>query len=256
VQASTAQLEKFYRARISSRSDLTKDLWVIRLEPGGEYQFVPGQFATLGVESAGKLVQRPYSIVSAPFERQIEFSIELVPGGGITPLLYQLQAGDTILMRKQPKGLFTIDKESGLVNHLLLCTVTGIAPFVSMIRTFVREWQNSPARPEHLYLIAGASRSWEFGYREEMEGIARTVPWLTFIPTVSRPWEDPGWNGETGRVEDIVRKYADLWGLSGKSTTGYLCGHPQMVENGKGILQRHGWAKESLKEEVYWIPGN
>jgi hypothetical protein len=27
-----------------------------------------------------------------------------------------------------------------------------------------------------------------------------------------------------------------------------------MIEIGKGILQRCGFAKESLREEVYWIP--
>ncbi len=256
MHASPSPEDRFYRARITSRSDLTKDLWVIRIDPGGEFRFAPGQFATLGVESAGNLVQRPYSIVSAPFEKEIEFFIELVRGGSFTPLLYQRQVGDTLLVRKMSKGRFTFDRESGRLNHLLLCTVTGIAPFVSFIRTFSREWKDSPSRPEHLYLISGASRSSEFGYREEIESIARTVPWLTFVPTVSRPWEDPEWKGETGRVEDVIRKYTDLWGLSGKTTTGYLCGHPQMIEHGKGILQRHGWAKESLKDEVYWIPEN
>jgi ferredoxin--NADP+ reductase len=103
-------------------------------------------------------------------------------------------------------------------------------------------------------MINGASRSWEFGYREELEGIAAEVPWLHYVPTISRPWEDPKWQGETGRVEDIIRKYCDQWGLTGADTTGYLCGHPEMIEHGKGILARRGFAKEYLKEEVYWIP--
>ena len=59
---------------------------------------------------------------------------------------------------------------------------------------------------------------------------------------------------ETGRVEDIIRKYTDLWKLTGADTTGYLCGNPQMIEHGKGILLRRGFEKLSLKEEVYWIP--
>jgi ferredoxin--NADP+ reductase len=226
------------------------------MDPGGDFRFEPGQFATLGVESAGKLIQRPYSIVSSPLEKELEFFIELIPSGAFTPLLYQLQVQDSLLIRKLSKGVFTFEKESGRTNHLMLCTVTGIAPFVSFVRTFVREWKDAQSRPDHLYVIAGASRSWEFGYREEMERIAKAVPWLTFVPTISRPWEDPQWQGETGRVEDVLRKYADLWGLSGKDTTGYLCGHPEMIEKGKGILQRHGWTKESLKEEVYWIPEN
>jgi ferredoxin--NADP+ reductase len=105
-----------------------------------------------------------------------------------------------------------------------------------------------------LYVIQGASRSWEFGYREELERIAGEVPWLKYIPTISRPWEDAAWKGETGRVEDLIRKYTDLWSLDAADTTGYLCGHPQMIDLGRGILARRGFAKQSIKEEVYWVP--
>ena len=34
-------------------------------------------------------------------------------------------------------------------------------------------------------------------------------PWFSYIPVISRPWEDPEWKGEVGRVEDILRKYID-----------------------------------------------
>jgi hypothetical protein len=56
-------------------------------------------------------------------------------------------------------------------------------------------------------------------------------------------------------VDDLVRMYVDEWGLRPESTTGYLCGHPSMCENGQGILTRAGWQKGSLFEEVYFIPG-
>jgi ferredoxin--NADP+ reductase len=103
-------------------------------------------------------------------------------------------------------------------------------------------------------LLNGASRSWEFGYYDELSKVAGEVPWFTYVATVSRPWEDAGWKGERGRVDDLIRKYTDLWGLSAETTTAYLCGHPHMIENGKGILQRVGFNKENLKEEIYWIP--
>jgi hypothetical protein len=37
-------------------------------------------------------------------------------------------------------------------------------------------------------------------------------------------------------------------------TTVYLCGHPQMIENAKGILRRRGLTKEFIRGEVYWAP--
>jgi len=71
-----------------------------------------------------------------------------------------------------------------------------------------------------LYCIQGGSRSWEFGYREEMERVAAEVPWLKFVATISRPWEDAVWTGETGRADDLVRKYVSEWGLQPEDTTG------------------------------------
>ncbi|HEV2491216.1 MAG TPA: ferredoxin--NADP reductase [Candidatus Acidoferrales bacterium] len=247
--------DKFYRARITHRSDIAEDLWIIRLAPGGEFRFLPGQYATLGVETPAKLVERAYSIVSAPHENELEIFIELVPQGELTPLLYKLKSGDELAMRKIPKGRFTLDTKSGRKNHLLLSTVTGIAPFVSYIRSLAKDWREGKFKGEHhLYAINAASRSWEFGYREEIEKVAAAVPWLTYVATISRPWEDEKWTGETGRIEDLVRKYADSWGLDGSNTSAYLCGHPQMIDNSKGILRRRGFQKDAVREEVYWIP--
>lgn len=248
--------DKFYRGRITKRVELSDDLWMIRVDPGGDFRFTAGQYATLGVATPTKLVERPYSIVSAPYEKEIEFFLELVPHGELTPLLYKLHVGDEMTLRKVAKGRFTLDTKSGRTNHLLLCTVTGIAPFISYIRTLLKEAQEGRFGGEHkLYLVEGASRSWEFGYHDEVIHVAAEVPWLTYVPTISRPWEDPSWTGETGRVDDLIRKYTDVWGLEASSTTAYLCGNPDMIEHGKGILKRRGFPKENLKEEVYWIPG-
>jgi ferredoxin--NADP+ reductase len=110
-----------------------------------------------------------------------------------------------------------------------------------------------PAEVE-LFILQGASRSWEFGYMEELERIAAEVPWLEYVPTVSRPWEDPAWQRETGRVVDLIRKYADLWGCGPGDTSAYLCGHPEMIETGLGILKRRRFPKDALQQEVYWVP--
>lgn len=247
--------EKFFQARITARAEFSDDLWMIRVDPGLEFKFAAGQYATLGVEKTGHLIERAYSIVSSPYERELEFFFELVPQGELTPLLYKLGVGDTVNARRVPKGRFTLDASSGRSRHLLLCTVTGVAPFVSYARTLLKDWKEGRFKGEHqLFVVHGASRSNEFGYREELERIADEVPWLTYVPTVSRPWDDPAWTRETGRVDDLIRKYTDSWSLDAATTTAYLCGHPEMVEHGKAILRRRGWKKEAMKEEIYFLP--
>jgi len=88
-----------------------------------------------------------------------------------------------------------------------------------------------------------------------LEKMASETPWLKYVPTVSRPWEDAEWNGERGRVDDLIRKYASLWGLRAEDTTAYLCGHPNMVENARGILLRGAWTKHAIQDEVYFVAG-
>jgi ferredoxin/flavodoxin---NADP+ reductase len=248
--------DRFYRARITERVDFAPDLWMIRIDPGGEVKFTPGQYATLGVEQDGKRIERPYSIVSAPFENEIEFFIELVPEGALTPKLFTLHPGDELSMRKLLKGRFTLDTESGRKNHLLVSTVTGIAPFVSFVRTFARDWREGRFENGHrLYLLDGASHPWEFGYKQELIRYAAELPWFTYLPTVSRPWDHPDWPGEIGRADDVLRKYADCWGLDATNTTAYLCGHPDMIANSKAILKRCGFIdRHAIKEEIYWVP--
>ena len=246
--------DKFFRAQITKRVDFSADLWMIRAGPGGEFQFTAGQYATLGLETPNGIIERPYSIVSSPQERELEFFIELVPAGDLTPLLYQVHPGDYVTVRKSAKGRFTLETKSTRNHHLFLSTVTGVAPFVSIIRTLFKDWKGGTFHgKDKLFLIDGASRSWELGYRSELEKFAEDVPWLTYIPTISRPWEDTDWKGETGRVDDVIRKYADQWRLHGSNTTAYLCGHPVMIEHVKGILHRHGWGKEAIKEENFFV---
>jgi ferredoxin/flavodoxin---NADP+ reductase len=247
--------EKFYRAQIVERKDFGDDLWIIRVSPGGEFTFKPGQYATLGVITPEKHIERAYSIVSAPHEPLVEFFLELVPHGELTPHLHQLKVDDTFTFRKVAKGRFTLDTQSGRTNHLLLSTVTGIAPFVSYIRSLRKDWKEGRFSGEHkLFLLDGASRSWEFGYRPEIEPVAAEAPWLKYVTTVSRPWEDAAWKGELGRVDDLLRKYTDQWGLTPETTSIYLCGHPLMIESCKAILKRRGWQKESMREEIYFVP--
>ena len=246
--------DKHYRARILDRRDISQDLWILRVDPGGPFEYRAGQYATLGLERDGVRTERAYSIASSPYEDALEFFVELVPQGGLTPTLFELKPGNELLCRKIAKGRFTLDLRSGRTNHLLISTVTGIAPFVSYVRTLHRDWKDGKAMPgDHkVFCLQGASHSVEFGYREEFTRYAAEAPWFKYVATVSRPWDNPDWKGETGRVDDLLRKYTDAWGLRPDTTTAYLCGHPKMIENSRGILERAGWKKDAILEEAYF----
>src|ERR1700680_2263894 len=153
--STVAATDRHYTARIIERRDLSEDLWLIRVDPAGPFQVKAGQYATLGVDYADKRIERAYSIVSSPCEEGLEFFIELVPKGELTPHLYKLQLRDTMLCRKVAKGRFTLDVRSGRTQHLLLATVTGIAPLATCAPMY-KDWQsgNNPMPGNHkLYCL-------------------------------------------------------------------------------------------------------
>jgi len=254
-----ANPEKFFPAHILDRREISEDLFLLKVDPGAPFSFLAGQYATLGVESGEQRLERAYSICSSPYEPQLEFFVERVPEGKLSPVLHSMQPGAPLLLRRFAKGRFTLALRSGRKNHLLLATVTGVAPYVSYVRTIYKDWKTggTPMPGEHrLFCLQGASVAHEFGYREELEKVAAEAPWLKYVPTVSRPWDNPAWGGELGRVDDLIRKYLDVWSLRPEETTAYLCGHPGMVENGRGILLRAGWKKDAIQDEVYFQPGS
>ncbi|HXX16209.1 MAG TPA: FAD-binding oxidoreductase [Candidatus Eremiobacteraceae bacterium] len=250
--------DKYLPAKIVDRKEVGHDLFLLHVESTQALPYLAGQYATLGVEVDGKRIERPYSMCSSPYESLLEFFVERVPDGELTPLLYAMDKGAPLLLRRFAKGRFTLDLRSGRKNHLLLSTVTGIAPYVSYVRTIYADWKKGDGLMpgEHrLFCVQGASRSAEFGYRDELERVAAEAPWLKYVPTVSRPWEDQAWNGEKGRVDDVIRKFIDVWNLKPEDTTTYLCGNPAMIENGRSILLRAGWVKDAIQDEAYFPIG-
>jgi len=241
---------KHCSAKLIERTHVTPTLAVFRFLVAEQLSFTAGQFATVGIAFDGDVIERPYSIVSSPHERFLEFFIELVPGGTFTPKLWQLHLGSTILIRRRIVGQFTLDPTVN--RHLMLATVTGVAPFVSILRTQQIDRERAVESNHQFVVIHGASGAADFGpYLSELEALSRRG-WLDYIPTISRPWTEPNWKGETGRVEDIVRKHADQLGLDHSNSVAYACGHPQMIANVGEILLRARFPKDRIREEDYF----
>lgn len=245
----------YLRAVVERRLDVAADLAVFWLRPEAALSFLPGQYVTLAApDGQGQTVKRAYSVVSAPHEPLVELVIEHVEGGALTPLLWRLHAGDPVWVRQKVVGHFLLDAER--TRHVMACTVTGIAPFLSMLRAHAEALRNGEAVPDHRFLVLhGASHAPEHGpYRGELLGLARDG-WVEAVPTVSRPWADPDWSGEVGRVEDVLRKHLDRLGWTGADVAGYACGHPDMIAAVKGVLKRARVPEAHVHEEKYFTTG-
>ena len=244
---------KFGTATIVSRREAAESLWVMRIAPDFELGHRPGQYCTLALPVGEKLVERPYSICSSPEEDEIELFVERVPEGELTVPLYAQPVGAEMPVRRRCKGLFLREAPVAGQAHIFVATVTGIAPFLSCIRTLIRRQERGEWSPEGtMLLLHGASVSHEFAYLDEMRACTRDHDWFEYVPTISRPWVDPEWKGERGRVEDVVRKHADRLGLLPGTASAFICGNPQMIDNVKGALRRGGFEAAAVHEEQYW----
>ncbi len=236
---------KLAKSRVLKRKDITDDLIKLWIEKPVGYIFKPGQYCTIGIGG----IERAYSIVSAPHEESLELFVELVPladGGNLTPMIWDLNIGDSVTIRPKAKGIFTFKPQ--YKNLLLVATVTGVVPYIS----FIRDYIHRNATGDHFYVLMGASYKDEFTYDTELKLAAMEYPELfTFVPTVSRPSEErnSGWTGETGRVNLIVEKYLAEFGLKPEDTLIYACGHPGMIEDVKERVTPGGWP---CLEERFW----
>jgi ferredoxin--NADP+ reductase len=230
-------------ASIVRRVDFTPEHFKLWLRPAERFAFQPGQYCTIGAGG----IERPYSIVSSPREELIELFVERIPPpvGRLTPLLHELKVGDTVTMRPRAKGVFLLRPE--FRNHVMVATVTGVAPFVSMIRY----WAERPAGDPAFYVLEGASYVDELGYDAELQALAAQHANVHFVATCSRPHDtrNAAWRGETGRANAVVERYVGQWRLQPSDTCIYACGHPLMIED---VRARYADSGFSFEQERFW----
>ena len=243
-----------YNAALVRREDQHESLayfWV-RMDADAT-PFLAGQYMTIGVMVDGRIVQRPYSIASAPSSANdgYEMYVRLVEGGTFTPLLWELPVGHRLRIIG-PKGKFMLEPDDDRV-HVFISSGTGNAPFIAMMRELLAE-----GRPRRAVMLNGCSYVRDLGYTELLEDWQRSGEYpVTFIPTVSRP-NDPrnhGWTGRTGRVESILGPVLDELGLTPANAVAYLCGNPDMILSAEATLLDRGFEEASVKKELYWPKG-
>lgn len=268
-------VKREYNATLVSREDLHAHLRVFRVEPDGElFPFEPGQYAVLGLfgrepripeadpeippADPDKMILRAYSIASSSLERKYaEFFINFVEAGVLTPRLFGLRHGARIWLSPKATGMFTLDRVADGKAIALVATGTGLAPYMSMLRTMlVRE------SSRRIVVLHGARYSWDLGYRGELESLSRLRPNLTYIPSITRPERDPHFSGKTGRVQvllasGVAEEQAGIVLDPGKTDV-FLCGNPDMIRDAREMLEARGYEVDkgrksgTLHFEEYW----
>ena len=264
-------------ARLLQKVEISQGLGIFRIATDGweTPDFKPGQFGVLGLPDTaprcelaqgepeqppkGKLIRRAYSVASSSVAKEyIEFYITLVPSGELTPRLFALKPGDALWLGKKFSGFFTLDRVPADKNVIMISTGTGLAPFMSMLRSHLADGED-----RHFAVFHGAWHSWELGYRSELTMLARVCKNFVYVPTISEPDDEPlPWPGHVGFVQRlwIETPLADQWGFkpTPENTHIFLCGNPAMIEEMVEILAKDGFIEHTKKNpgqvhvERYW----
>jgi len=205
-----------------------------------------------------KMIRRAYSIASSSVERRhLEFYLTLVTAGQLSPRLFALRHGSRLFLGPKATGLFTLDRVPSDKAVLLVATGTGLAPYVSMLRTMLIH-----DTTRRFVVLHGARCSWDLGYRAELESLARLRPNFIYIPSITRPEQDPHFRGQTGRIQKlmetgVVESLAGLRLDPGLMDV-FLCGNPEMIQQVKAMLEAKGFTRDQGKQpgtlhvEEYW----
>ena len=271
---STATASPF-NATVIGREEIHRDLLVLRVRPDDKlFEFKPGQFAVLGLPGSAprvatadleqpsaepdKLIRRAYSIASASVERRyVEFFITLVNSGSLTPRLFNLKHGSKVFLGPKASGTFTLDRTPPGKTAVLIATGTGLAPYVSMLRTIL-----TTETQRKFVVLHGARYSWDLGYRGELESLARLRPNFTYIPSITRPDQDQHFLGRIGRIQALLeqgalQKDAGVQ-LDPEHADVFLCGNPEMIKVVTEMLEKKGFKRGDAKNpgnvhvEEYW----
>lgn len=264
-------------AVLTQRIELAPGLGIFRIAPAGWTlpDFAPGQYAVIGLparaprvalsdpeETPGdpdRLIRRAYSIASSSLAKEyIEVFANLVRSGELTPRLFALAPGDRIWLGKKFTGLFTLKQVPPGMNLVMIATGTGLAPYMSMLRT-----ELECGGPRRVAVLHGARHSWDLGYTSELYTMQRLCRNFVYVPAVSRPQHEPApWGGATGYVQELWKNGAleHVWGFrpSPEDTHVFLCGNPGMIEEMTKLLETQGYkmhearAPGQIHVEKYW----
>jgi ferredoxin--NADP+ reductase len=235
----------------------TDRLFSFRCTRDAHFRFVAGQFAMIGLMVEGKPLVRAYSMVSAPWDEEIEFLSIKVQDGPLTSRLQHIRVGDTVLIGRKPTGTLLLENLLPGRTLWLFGTGTGLAPFMSLIRE-----PETYERFERVVVAHTVRQVAELAYRDliskdlpEHELLGEFVKGkLLYYPSVTRePFPTQG------RITTLIgsgRIFADL-GLPPMSPEGgdrvMLCGSEAFNADMKPLLEGRGFIEGSNAEPGTYV---
>jgi propane monooxygenase reductase subunit len=226
-------------AEVVSKDRVTHDMrhLVLRLIEPKDIKFFPGQYMDITIPGTDAVRSFSMANTSSRESGQLEFVIKVYPDGQFSHFLdKELEPGDRLDLTG-PFGVFTL--REGDDDLVFVGGGAGMAPILALLRTMA---ERGIARKATYFYGARGRR--DLCFESELRELEKTLPDFRFIPALSEPSDEDGWDGETGLITDVVKRHAaDLTGAHA-----YVCGPPPMVEAAVPLLGTLGVEEK----RIYW----
>ena len=227
-------LIKEFKVKVDRIEELTpyiKGVTLAIVMPEDGIAYKPGQYIQLEIPKY-KLSTAPefraFSMASIAGEgRKIELFIGLVEKGIVSTYVHEyLKEGDELVLRGPFGDFYYRDSDRDI---LMVATGTGLAPILSILRHMRIE---KVQRKNTLFF--GTRVEEDLFCVEELRELEKELPDFSYVPTLSRAPDDSDWDGERGRVTDLIEKHIP----EGANLDSYICGSAEMVESCLTLLKK------------------
>ena len=247
-------MSNWLEGRVIENRHWTEALFSLRVE-AQRLPFEAGQFVRLALDVDSERLARPFSFVNPPEDPMLEFYGVIVPGGPLSPRLAHLAAGDALYVASNPSGFLVLSEVPDSDVLWLLATGTGIAPFLSILRTET-PWR----RYASVVLVHGVRYARELVYREAIEAVARARgARFRYVSFVSREQASGSLAGRIpGAISDGRLEQAAGAALAPVNSQVMLCGNPDMLKDAGAALAARGMKKHRRRSpgqitvESFW----
>ena len=225
--------EKWLTTKVVENRHWTDTLFSLRVE-GAELNFQAGQFVRIALDIGGQRVARAFSFVNPPHDPTLEFYGVIVPEGPLSPRLAKLRPGDSLYVAGNPAGFLVLREVPDAETLWLVSTGTGLAPFLSILRTET-PWQ----RFKNIVVVHAVRHANELAYREVIRGTR-----ARYVSFVSREAAAGALSGRIpAAITDGRLEKAAGVALEPRTSHVMLCGNPQMLRDAQAALAARGMRK-------------
>jgi ferredoxin-NADP reductase len=174
----------------------------------------------------GYQAERSYSVASSPEqEGELEFGVQLLEGGEVSPYLFQMKPGDKVELRGPIGGHFVWSTQAP-GPLILIGGGSGMVPLMCMLRHHMAHIREDESRPI-VFLISARTLSHVL-YKEELTSYSKLNEQLNIVTTLTEQ-SPPGWPGYNRRIDKQLLEDV-LGGYKEKSASVFVCGPTPFVE--------------------------